>query len=132
MLLAVSQAMKLSSDIIPRIASGFGGGIGKQGEVCGAVTGGVMAIGLVSGRDLPDDKQGKERAYQKAAEYMQQFQAQNHAIRCGDLLGVTLDESGLEVYRANNMKGEVCIPAVSRAVRLVLEICQDQMQGSAT
>lgn len=35
---------------IVRLASGFGGGIGKSGEVCGALTGGVMALGLVFGR----------------------------------------------------------------------------------
>ena len=38
---------------IPRIATPFGGGIGGRGEVCGAVTGAVMAIGLKHGREEP-------------------------------------------------------------------------------
>jgi C_GCAxxG_C_C family probable redox protein len=53
----------LESDCIPRIATGFGGGIGKQGEVCGAVSGGVMVIGLLRGRTQSDDRAAKEAAY---------------------------------------------------------------------
>lgn len=41
--------------IIPRIATGFGGGIARNGDVCGALTGGVMAIGLALGRVSPED-----------------------------------------------------------------------------
>ena len=38
---------------IVRLASGFAGGIGKSGHVCGALTGGVMALGLAFGRSEP-------------------------------------------------------------------------------
>ena len=44
MLLAVSQELGIKNEIIPRIASGFGGGMGGTGAVCGAVVGGIMAI----------------------------------------------------------------------------------------
>ena len=46
-LLAVSQEFGIESEIIPKIASCFAGGIGNSGSVCGAVTGAVMAIGLI-------------------------------------------------------------------------------------
>ncbi|MDH4231763.1 MAG: C-GCAxxG-C-C family protein [Nitrospirota bacterium] len=38
---------------IVRLASGFTGGIGKCGSICGALTGGVMALGLAFGRTEP-------------------------------------------------------------------------------
>jgi len=38
--------IETESEIIPRIASCFGGGIGNTGAVCGAVAGAAMAIGL--------------------------------------------------------------------------------------
>ena len=45
------QALELECSCVPRIATGFGGGMGRCGEVCGAVTGAIMAIGMVLGRD---------------------------------------------------------------------------------
>lgn len=38
--------LEVDSEIVPRIAFGFAGGIGNTGAVCGAVAGAVMAIGL--------------------------------------------------------------------------------------
>ena len=39
----------IKNDFIPKIASGFGGGIGRCGSVCGALTGSIMAVGLKYG-----------------------------------------------------------------------------------
>ena len=44
-------AGKNSVSIIPRIATGFGGGVGRNGDICGALSGAVIAIGLALGRD---------------------------------------------------------------------------------
>ena len=60
-MLAVSKAAGIESPCVPRIASGFGGGIGRQGETCGAVTGGVMALGLIYGRDAAEDRDAADR-----------------------------------------------------------------------
>ncbi len=43
----------VKSDLIPSIATGFGGGIGHTGGVCGAITGAVMALGIKYGRRDP-------------------------------------------------------------------------------
>jgi C_GCAxxG_C_C family probable redox protein len=46
-LLAIAKdALKIDSDLVPRIAPGFGGGISRCGYVCGAVSGAVMGFGL--------------------------------------------------------------------------------------
>jgi C_GCAxxG_C_C family probable redox protein len=113
----------LESDCIPRIATGFGGGIGKQGEVCGAVSGGVMVIGLLRGRTQSDDRAAKEAAYAAAAEFMDRFLEANGAIRCRELLQIEFDDQGgLETYRSQNLKGEVCEAVVRSAVRILLDL----------
>ena len=49
-LLAVAESLGIRSDIIPRIATGFCGGVSDSGGMCGAVSGAIMAIGLAAGR----------------------------------------------------------------------------------
>ena len=62
--LAVSKAKGIESDCIPRIGTGFASGVGLHGEVCGALMGGVLIIGLLYGADLPDEEV-KYAAYAK-------------------------------------------------------------------
>ena len=50
-----SQSKDFNCDCIPRIGTGLAGGIGLHGEVCGALVGGVLMIGLLYGADAPDD-----------------------------------------------------------------------------
>src|SRR3989304_161104 len=41
--------------LIPRIATGFGGGVARNGDICGALSGGIIVISLALGRDKPDE-----------------------------------------------------------------------------
>ena len=50
-LLAISQCLEIRNELIPKIATGFGAGIGGRGLVCGAISGGIMALGLKFGRN---------------------------------------------------------------------------------
>jgi len=55
-LLAIAKdASEIDCDLIPKIATGFGGGISRQGYVCGAVSGAVMGFGLKYGRNSPEE-----------------------------------------------------------------------------
>lgn len=51
-LLAIQEVLSLPSDDALKAATGFAGGIGRTGSVCGALIGGVMALGLFYGRNL--------------------------------------------------------------------------------
>ena len=55
-LLAIQEVFGRKADDALKAATGFAGGIGRRGSVCGAVIGGVMALGLFFGRDLPTMK----------------------------------------------------------------------------
>lgn len=73
-----------------RIAGGFGGGIGRTGKTCGAITGAIMAIGLLLKEQNPDGKQFKEKVYPHARALMEKFAAQHGSINCNDLLGINI------------------------------------------
>lgn len=67
-----------------RLASPFGGGVSRQGEVCGAVSGGLMAIGLALGSDTPA---GKDRTYQISQSFLQNFISRHGTLLCRELIG---------------------------------------------
>jgi len=68
-----------------RIASCFGGGVGRsQGELCGALAGGLMALGLCFGRDIP--QASCEQAYDLGAELRKHFIKLHGTSTCCELL----------------------------------------------
>jgi C_GCAxxG_C_C family probable redox protein len=125
-LLAVCKATGWDCGCIPRIASGLGGGVGRQGEVCGALTGGVLAVGLVHGRDRAQETEAKNAVHAKAGQFVQRFAEVNGALRCRDLIGLDVSsEEGVQEYYARNLLEEKCLGIVSNAVRVVLELLDE-------
>jgi hypothetical protein len=51
-LITLAECLGVESKLIPRIATGFGAGVGREGEVCGALSGAVMGLGLKFGREV--------------------------------------------------------------------------------
>lgn len=66
-----------------KITSTLGGGLSRRGEVCGAVTGALLALGLVRGTDTPA---GKEESYRMGQEFMSRFEEKHGTIQCRELL----------------------------------------------
>jgi C_GCAxxG_C_C family probable redox protein len=129
-LLAVSQQLGINSEVIPRIATPFGGGIGGRGEVCGAVIGSVMAIGLKHGREEPS--QPRDTAYALAREFCQRFEEETGSLSCRELTGMDLSTSeGIRAYRSSDIPLRVCLPAIGTAFRLVMELLERPAQAAA-
>lgn len=126
MLLAVGKTLGLESDCIPHIGTGLGGGIGRQGEVCGAFNSGVLLVGLIHGRRRPGDKEAKSLVYSKSEEFARRFTESNGAILCRELIGLDLtSEEGLQEYNAQNMKEKKCCEVVKNAVQAILEVLKE-------
>jgi C_GCAxxG_C_C family probable redox protein len=120
----VCQEFEIESEIIPRIATYFAGGIGNTGAVCGAVIGAVMAIGLVEeqGRTIEE----RMRAMSTAEEFRRRFQAEMETISCRELTGADLTtEEGREQYMSSDIPRNVCFPAVGAAYRLVVDLLRE-------
>jgi len=103
-----------------KLASAFGGGIGRTGETCGAVSGAIMAIGLKYGRTRGDDEETREKTYALAREFMERFGAKNDTTRCKDLLGVDIGTpEGLQKIREDESYEEKCTGLVRDAVEIL-------------
>jgi C_GCAxxG_C_C family probable redox protein len=125
-LLAVCEATDLACDCIPRIAAGLGGGLGTQGEACGALTGGVLVMGLAYGSDEVAEREEKDALYARTAAFVRRFGELNGALRCRDLVGLDLSTpAGLEEYRARNLSEQLCRGIVRRATEAILALLSE-------
>jgi len=109
-----------------KMACGFGAGMGRKEEVCGAVTGGIMVIGAKYGRGERDDRAATELTYKKTRELMDRFEQKHGTFLCRKLLhGCELTtEEGQKHFKDNNLSDTVCKPCV----RSVVEILDDIME----
>ena len=83
---AFADLTKMTPEEIMVAAKGFGGGLGGSfQEVCGAVSGGVLVLGLLDPDAEGDDRAGRKRVYPKAKELRQRFEDTFGHIHCNDL-----------------------------------------------
>ncbi len=76
----------LRIDAAARMSSSFGGGMGRLREVCGTVSGALLALGMLRGYDDPKDPQAKAAHYRLVQEYARRFREINGTIVCRELL----------------------------------------------
>ena len=88
-LMAFGPQLELPEEVCSRIASPFGGGIVRQGETCGAVSGALMVLGLKFG---PSSGTNKDEVNQKAITFIERFTDEHKYIRCKQLLSYDLIE----------------------------------------
>ena len=125
-LLATCQEFGIEVDdrIIPKIAYAFAGGIGNTGSVCGAVTGAIMAIGLI--KDRGKTMEEMMEVIGLAAEFRKRFEAEMNTISCRELTGLDLTKPDeIEILVKSDVAQEVCFPAVAAAHRLVVELLKE-------
>ncbi len=87
-----AQSFGLDTDMARRIAQGFGAGISRSNEMCGAVSGGVLVLGLRYGGSRADDTNAKEKTYAMVADFLQRFKRLHGSIECTDLVGYNLSD----------------------------------------
>jgi len=76
----------LGTEEAARLASSFGGGMGRLREVCGTVSGSLMVLGLLRGYADPEDNTAKAEHYRLVREFVRRFQEINGTIICRELL----------------------------------------------
>lgn len=124
-LLAFSDLTGLDEDTARRIASGFGGGMARMREVCGAVSGMFMAAGLLYGSTSLSHEE-KAAHYLRLQELAAQFREKNGSILCRELLsGVKTDGSPLPERRtAEYYKKRPCAALVADAADILAQYIQ--------
>jgi len=89
--LSFKEYLGVEGSLLPRLATGFGGGIGRKGSLCGALTGSVMVIGMRFGRTEAEDQTRKDDAYAKSFQFWDRFEKEFGSCDCYGLIGCRLD-----------------------------------------
>ena len=123
MLSAYGKRSGLDRETAFRVAGAFGAGMARTGATCGAVTGGLMAIGLRYAKTKPGDDDPRERAYALSQEFMDTFQERNRSLLCRDLLGVDVSTpEGMAEVRRRNLFATVCPKFVKDAGEILEQV----------
>jgi C_GCAxxG_C_C family probable redox protein len=107
-----------------KMATGFGGGMGRKEEVCGAVAGGIIVLGTKYGRGEKEDRTATELTYNKTRELMDRFSAKHGTFICRQLLGgcELTTEEGQKQFKENDLLRKVCLPCVQSAIEILEEM----------
>ncbi len=118
-LAAFAERYDLPAETALRIAASFGAGMARAGEVCGALTGALMVLGLQYGSDHPE---GKEEMYRLAREFMEQFEARHGSMLCKQIIGYDISMAeGLQAAREQNLFASICPAVVDATARALNE-----------
>ena len=109
-----------SMSCIPRIATGFGGGVARNGDICGALAGGVMTISLVLGRDKPE--QSRDQCYDATDRFYNEFVEAFGSSKCRELTRLDLKKPEQREIHRSRVHAELCAPIVAWSAKRAYEI----------
>jgi C_GCAxxG_C_C family probable redox protein len=105
------------------ISSGFGGGMGRLQETCGAVTGSYMVLGIYNGNKYTDNRDKKEATYSMIQSFSEKFKSMNGTTDCRSLIKCDLrTEEGQLFAKENNQYERVCEKCISDSIRIIEEL----------
>ncbi len=125
---AFSEEMGLDFETAMKLSSSFGGGMGRLREVCGAVSGALMIVGIKYGYSSPTDEKAKANHYKLVQDIMYKFKELNGSYLCRELIGAegTL-MSHIPTERTEDFyKRRPCTLLVERATEIIEEILNNK------
>jgi C_GCAxxG_C_C family probable redox protein len=87
---AFSEELGLEEKTAKKIGCGFGAGVSRTGNICGAVSGAIMVIGLKYGKVEQGDDAATEKTRALTRQFIREFTAKNGSVNCTELLGHNL------------------------------------------
>jgi C_GCAxxG_C_C family probable redox protein len=113
-LYAYGPDLGLDRETALKVATGLGAGMGRRGEVCGALTGGILVLGLKYGRGGQQDRSATEDTYQKTLDLMARFEQRHGSCFCRVLLdGCDLrTPEGQRFFKAHDLLHKTCMGCV--------------------
>ena len=124
-LMALAKCQGVESPLIPRIATGFGAGVGRSSETCGAVTGAVMGLSIRYGRDKVEPMKDRH-PYWYAAELLNRFREEHGELRCPALLGLDIAvPADYEEYNKKNLWLHNCTKYILSATSIAWDIIDE-------
>lgn len=121
-LLTMYEYWNGENNLVPKIATSFGAGLGRCGSICGALAGGVMAIGIKYGSNEPE-KENRLKPYELPQRFYKQFEKQHDSVLCRKLIGYDLsDPEKLEQARKAEVFEKKCGDFVRTTVQNLVDL----------
>jgi C_GCAxxG_C_C family probable redox protein len=112
----------LEQETALKISAAFGGGM-KMAGTCGAVTGGLMVLGLKYGQTEGEDKEGKKKITQIARDFEAKFNERHGSLVCRELLGCDISTpKGIALAKEKGLLSTICPTFVCDAVEILEEM----------
>ena len=101
-LTAFAHRFGLDEKLALKISGGFGGGIARLGNTCGAVSGAIMVLGLKYCPTDASDKESKDKLYELVQNYLNEFKSIHGSTTCRELVGYNINNP-IEREKASEM-----------------------------
>jgi C_GCAxxG_C_C family probable redox protein len=122
-LTSYSDELKFDNNMALSVACGFGGGMGRLQETCGAVTGSYMVLGIHNCKKFTDNSVRKEETYKLVQKFNEKFIQINGTTYCKSLLKCDLKtEDGNRYAKEHNLFEIVCEKCISDSIRIVNQL----------
>ena len=123
-LLTFAEHWKCKDESIPKIATCFGAGIGRCGSLCGALTGGLMVIGMKYGTNEASMEKRLD-AYELAKEFYERFKKKHGSVMCRELIDFDLsDPEQREKARLEGVHDKKCTVFIKNAVEILASLTE--------
>lgn len=120
--LAIAKSQGIESDLLPKIATAFCSGMSRTCGHCGALTGAVMGISLVMGRERSTDS--VQDSYLPAQKLVREFEEAFGSRNCNDLLGCDLGTpEGQAAFRERKLH-ERCLQYTVKAAEIAARLIE--------
>jgi len=118
-----SGKLNFDSNLASGISCGFGGGMGRLQETCGAVTGSFMVLGIYNSKKYLLNQERKEETYSMIQEFSDRFKQLNGSTDCRSLLKCDLKtEEGNRFAKENNLFETVCEKCITDSIGIIEEL----------
>jgi C_GCAxxG_C_C family probable redox protein len=115
--------MNFDRNLALSMSCGFGGGMGRLQETCGAATGAFMILGIDTCKKYSDYKERKEVTYAGIQKFSEKFKAIHGTMNCKSLINCDLrTEEGHRYLKENNLSETVCEKCITDAIKITEEI----------
>lgn len=120
---AFSEKLGFDREMALQTSVGFGGGMGRLQETCGAVTGAFMAIGIHISQQHEDNALRKGKSYEMIREFNARFTEKHNTIKCLDLIQFDMNtEKGRALIKQNRVHETICEACITNSVLILNEL----------
>jgi C_GCAxxG_C_C family probable redox protein len=114
----------MNDDLVLRSATGFGGGIGGRGSICGVISGSVMVIGLKHGRGREDDMSAAMNAYLRCSRLLEWFDEEFGSEMCSSLTGGVDFRDSEQLAKWYQCGHEKCVEMAGKTAAKLAELLE--------